>query len=400
MNSAFLLRLLSTATGGLLLCSHLVAAPARADASTDLEIQGTKTQTHYTPPTVKTQGFLQKTEISGFVSGGYLYRLGMPRSGNDAVGPELSGRAFDNQHNEGMFNKFKFTLENPVDYSPDKWDAGFRADLIFGQDARIIQSSGLSLGTQGDVEQAYATVNVPIGRGLQVSAGKWVTLQGVELIEEVANPNWSTGWQFLMAEAFTMTGMQLSYHLTDTVDAQLRIFNGWDAVKARNNGKSFMGRIGWAPSDQTSLSILGTAGPEQAGNSSNWRYTGEIIAAQKLPNSMGLSLQADWGREERIVAGKDTADWYAGGLWLTWDATETVGLAVRADMLKDPDGARSPLFFKDPTGALASGTLTVNWKPAEGLQIRPEVRFDHAGQPVFEGKDQRITLGCGLAYIF
>jgi len=392
------------------LATTLLAAPTLAQgAATPLptvtaeELQQTKGFTHMPAATAKTQGFLGKTEISGFVSGGYLYRLGMPRANANGSSPELQGRAFDNEHNEFLFNKFKLTLENPVDYSGEKWDAGFRTDLLFGQDARIIQSSGLALGTQGDVEQAYVTVNAPIARGLQISVGKWVTLQGVDLIEEVVNPNWSTGNQFLFAAAFTMTGLQLSYHFSDAIDAQLRVINGWDQVKDGNNGKSFLARVGWAPTADTSIALLGSAGPEQTGNSSNWRYTGEIIATQKLPGRLGLMLQGDWGLEERAIPGKNSSDWYAGGLWVTWDATPRLGLALRGDWMKDIDGTRTAYWFARPTGqdeTLSSGTVTINWKPAESLQIRPEVRLDHASQKSFEGQDQRVTVGCGAAFLF
>ncbi len=379
------------------------AVPTPAGQTAE-ELQESRGGTHVTPTMAKTQGFLGKTEIGGFVSGGYLYRLGMPRSGAASTGgTELLGRSFDNQHNEVMLNKFKLTFENPVEYSAEKWDAGFRADLLFGQDAKTIQANGLSLGNQGDVEQAYVTVNAPIGRGLQISVGKWVTLQGIDLIEEVANPTWSAGNQFLFLEAFTMTGVQLSYHFTDTVDAQLRMINGWDQVKDVNNGKSFLGRIGWAPSADTSVALLGSAGPEQAGNSSNWRYTGEMVVTQKLPNSFTVMLQGDWGREERAAVGRDHSDWYAGGLWFTWDASERLGLAFRGDWMKDIDGTRTALWFARASGVdetLASGTLTANWKPVENLQVRPEVRLDHASQKSFEGQDQRITLGCGVAYLF
>src|SRR5262249_46710319 len=150
-----------------------------------------------------------------------------------------------------------------VEWSAENWDAGYRADLIFGQDAHLIQSSGLSLGNEGDLEQIYATVNVPVGRGLQVSFGKMVTLMGVEVIEETVNPNWSEGNQFLYVENFTGTGAQLAYKFSDKVDAEFRILNGWDVVKDNNNALSYMGRVGFTPNDKVMLAVVGYGGPEQ-----------------------------------------------------------------------------------------------------------------------------------------
>src|SRR5438093_4144971 len=111
----------------------------------------------------KTLGFLGGTELSGYASASYFHNFSF--SGN-AV-----GRSFDYNRNFSL-NKLKLTLEKPVEWSGEHWDAGYRADLIFGQDARLIQSAGLNLGNDGDLEQLYATVNIPVGRGLQISAGK------------------------------------------------------------------------------------------------------------------------------------------------------------------------------------------------------------------------------------
>src|SRR5208283_3138021 len=90
-------------------------------------------------------------------------------------------------------NKFKLALEKPVSQDPTNWNAGFRTDLIVGQDAPITHSSGLFGGPGSsqdiDLEQAFVDFNIPIGTGLKVIFGKTVTLMGVEVIEEVSNPN-------------------------------------------------------------------------------------------------------------------------------------------------------------------------------------------------------------------
>ena len=81
----------------------------------------------------------------------------------------------------------------------------------------------------------------------------------------------------------------------------------------------------------------------------------------------------------------------------------TLGFGLRGDWMKDIDGTRTALWFARPTGsdeALTSATLTLNWKPVENLQIRPELRWDQATQKSFEGQDHRVTLGCGTAYLF
>src|SRR6266496_2575948 len=352
------------------------------------------------------EAWIGASKFSGFASASYLYSFNR----TDAV-----GRSFDLNHNEVELNKLKLTLEKPVDFSGEKWDAGYRADLIFGQDAKLIHAAGLSLGDQGDLEQLYATVNIPLGRGLQVSAGKWVTLMGVEVIEETANPNWSEGNQFLFVENFTGTGLQLSYKWTDKIDTQLRVYNGWDVVKDNNNALSYMGRIGFAPDDKTSIGLVGYGGPEQAGNSGAWRKGVNLVVSRKITAKLTAWVQGDYGREDQNAAlpipTKD-AEWWAGRLWVTYDFTDKIGLALRGDYLKDKDGARTsgaPLTAPFPANTgqdLTCLRVTLDLEPCKNLQVRPEVRWDHSSGHLFgdrnndTGRATQFTAALGVAYLF
>jgi hypothetical protein len=84
---------------------------------------------------------------------------------------------------------------------------------------------------------------------------------------------------------------------------------------------------------------------------------------------------------------------------VVFNVTDQFGLAVRGDYLKDIDGTRTGV---GDNVELWSATLTLNLTPLPSLQVRPELRYDRAGgQPdVFAGAEERITLGCGVAYLF
>lgn len=350
------------------------------------------------------EALLSNIEFSGFVSSSFFYNFNSPDSDITA------GRSFDDQHADFMINKFKLEFEKPVEASGEKWDAGFRADLVFGQDAALIQSAGLNLGDNGDLEQGFITVNVPVGNGLQVSAGKWVTLMGLEVIEETVNPNWSEGNQFLFVENFTGTGVQLSYQWSDKIDTQFRVFNGWDVVDDNNNALSFMGRIGYTPSDQTTIGLVGYGGPERDDDTSAWRSGVNLVISHQITPQLTVWLQGDYGREEANEAlpiPTESAEWSAGGLWVAYDFSEKIGIAVRADYFDDKDGSRTSGAFPDNTGhELTTLTVTLNFAPIETLQIRPEVRWDHSSEGLFENKNglftkkSQITVGVGVAYLF
>ena len=356
----------------------------------------------------KSLDFLGQTEISGFASMSYLYDF------NDTHGSKaVVGRTFDTHANQFAVNKFKLALEKPIDYNPTNWAAGYRADLIFGQDAAVIHSSGFNLGTDGDLEQAFVDINIPIGNGLKVILGKTVTLMGVEVIEEVANPNWSEGNQFLFVENFTQTGVQLAYKWNDKLDTEFVVFNGWDQLPDNNTGASFMGRLGYAVDSNTTVAVLGYGGPEQTtvslggtSTTSNWRNGVELVAQHKFIDKLNSFVQLDYGREQKVVDLGDS-EWVAAGLWLTYDFTDKIQLAFRQDYLKDKDGVRTsgptdgfPVFAPGAGPELYSSTLTLNYKPMDNVQIRPEVRWDHSDKEAFNGIKDQFTLGMGVAYLF
>ena len=191
--------------------------------------------------------------VSGFVTASYTYAT-------RRTGTQIVGRLYDRFHDQVELNAAKVVLEKPV--ATDKWDAGARVDLLFGQDAAVIKSAGLNLGDHADLTQAFVTVNLPAGAGkyVQFKAGKIATLMGLEVIEDVVNPNLSEGNQFIYVENFTNTGLRMDVKPSPTIDFQLALFNGWDVVEDNNTKKSFMGRVGFTPSASTTLGLLGFVG--------------------------------------------------------------------------------------------------------------------------------------------
>ena len=359
----------------------------------------------------KSLDFLGQTEISGFMEASYLYDFNSTKGTHAVV-----GRTFDTHANQFAVDDFKLALEKPISYNPTNWVVGYRADLIFGQDASVIHSSGFNLGTDGDLERAFVDVNVPIGNGLKVIIGKTVTLMGVEVIEQVSNPNFSEGNQFLYVENFTQTGLQLAYQWNDKIDTEFVVFNGWDQLPDNNFSMSYMGRIGYAFDSNTTFAVLGYGGPEQTTGSlggtngpnttANWRDGIELVATRKVTDKFSVDAQLDYGTEQNVTVSGLTfgnPEWFALGGWLIYDFTEKIELAFRQDFLRDRDGTRTQ-FAGLPVGTtpeIYSSTLTLNLKPVDNFQFRPELRWDHSDKPgTYNGERDQFTLGAGVAYLF
>jgi Putative beta-barrel porin-2, OmpL-like. bbp2 len=349
-----------------------------------------------------------KVNISGFVTASYTYST----RHTGGAGSPIVGRLYDRFHDQIELNAAKLTLDKPV--ATDKWDAGAHVDLLFGQNPAVIQSAGLNLGTNGDIEQAYATVNIPAGDGkyVQFKAGKLVTLMGVEVIEDVVNPNLSEGNQFIYVENFTNTGLRMDVKPAAQVDFELALINGWDVVQDNNSKKSFMGRIGITPDALTTVALVGYLGNEKAAvggvTPSGNRYGGNLVVTRKIGSKTTINLQGDYGEEKDLPAVGETAKWWAAGLWAAFDVSPVLNVALRGDYMDDKDGARTSgvLGFPVNTGQkFGSGTVTFNIKRWDSVLIRPEIRYDRSNLLVFPATDgtlrkDELTFALGASYLF
>jgi len=337
-------------------------------------------------------------KLSGYAEASYVYST-------QPVGNTIVGRLYDRYSDAFTLNAWKLAVDRP--FNAKKLDAGVHADLMVGQNATLLRSSGFDLGTDADVTQLYVTLNLPTknGNGVQFKIGKMVTLMGVEVIEDVVNPNWSEGLQFIYVENFTSTGVELDFKPSSAVDVELRVDNGWDRIVVPDGHKSFMGRVGIAASANTSLGVVAYVGDQEPSISAA-RYGVNALLNQKFGSKTSLWVQADWGKEKANTLLPDPtqdASWWAVGGWLASDLSPKANLAVRADYLDDAQGFRTSgvLGFPASAGAaqkLWSATGTLNVKSWPNVLLRPEVRYDHSNLTPFNGKNGQATFALSVAY--
>jgi hypothetical protein len=185
-------------------------------------------------------------KISGYVDTSYTANLGDRTNNGPVAGSSAqnTNRVFDNQFNSFNLNAVKLVIEK--DKANEKFPAGFRVDLMYGEDARVLANP---LGAMNDstlfVEQAYVDLNIPIGNGIVVQVGKQASLIGYELIESGANWNFSRSDAFRLIPA-TQTGVNFGYKWCDQVYSDISVINGWDSRGSAvnyNTDLSFAGRL-------------------------------------------------------------------------------------------------------------------------------------------------------------
>jgi Putative beta-barrel porin-2, OmpL-like. bbp2 len=270
-------------------------------------------------------------------------------------------------------------------------------ELDAGYDAKLNQSMPFNVpGNWFDIQEAYATYKSGI---FSLIAGKFVTYEGIEVVEGPLNPTITRGYLFGLAEPVTHTGLKM--HFTgDSVDFGIGLVNGWDALIDNNNFKTFIFKLGLKPSDAFMVALSGTFGAEQASTKLGHRLSLDLTGSYTASESFALWFQGNFGMDAIGADEGDTVSWWGLGVQPTYTA-ETFTFGGRVELFSDPDGYRTG-GPKD--GTYVNVTLTPGFILAQGFKVRAELRADIAtkdfvGDPNDPGKVQ-FTGAVGAEYVF
>lgn len=346
---------------------------------------------------------LANMQLSGFVTASYFYDTSKP-SGNNSP-----GYLWNTHENSFSINKVKVTLASPpAERSGEKWTAGYRASLIWGEDAAVVNTGGELQGLE-NVREAYVELNAPVGTGLNIKAGQLISLLNYESGDGgAANANFSQGYQWFYTGNGPSAGVQLGYTFTDWLDLKVRVQNGIYAGAVDNNdSKAVMGSLGFKPMKDFWFNLIGFWSHE---NDAFTMAGASILAGYQVSAPLNLGLELDYFHFSPDPA-PDAALWSVG-TWITYQFTPKYGLALRADYIDDQDGfgikgirlgnrTGSAILSPDASGNLASLTLTLNYSPVPAVKIQPEVRYDHTSyKDGFDGVESRFIVGAGVSYLF
>lgn len=384
----------------------------------------------YTAPDTKDLGVwsgipaLSGTKIRGWVDGYYVYNFNTPdratvnanRAASVIKGRDITveGRTFDVRHNRPSFSLAEIEIEKV----PEVGSVGFKLDVAFGKTQDIIVDTirGALIPTGADesvarlkaLQHASVSYNAPIGKGLRLDAGKFVTHIGGETIETVKNWNYSHSFFYTYAIPFQDTGLRLNYAWTDTFYTELYVLKGWNVTKDNNNGQTFGPSIGWTINPTTTLYANYLVGPEQTNNTSNQRH---LVDAQLVlgpfADRWNFMINFDHGFEEKALGPTRDARWWGLAGYARYKVNDWLEPSLRLEYYDDGDGFTTGVAQK-----LKGITLTLNTKVGIGkgkegmLLLRPEIRYDRSSANFFtkdstfrSGKSQ-WTVGVGATLFF
>jgi len=387
-----------------------VASLSLADSAPEASAQDTKKMVQNNFVETAQKG----VKLSGYVDAGYSYNF------TGAGTSDVAGRMGSDTAARGDFNLYavKIALEKALT-SENKAQAGFRTDVMIGEDANYLINRDTFSNTINNnqnsnalfLEQAYVEIRAPVGNGWDFKVGKFVSILGYEVIERPANMNTTYGllWQQM---PLYYTGVLSSYKFDDYLDAKLGVVNGSQtdnnvttsgagdgvAVLAALNVTAPGGNANWSnnfqySSNNDSNSSTGSAQSSTSNGVENFSSgTGYTFIynswgnwAPKFANDkLLLAFNALLGTSSTngSIFGSDDPSqpgttWFGAGAYAKYQFNDWFSLCSRGEYL----GGNNPEKIVDGayngTGlSLWEYTLTAGFNVIDNLLIRAEYRLD------------------------
>ena len=374
--------------GALSLVSGL-AANAQAPPATPTPVAAAPA-----PAAPPAKPWYEELSVNAFVSASYSYNFNRPATGTNQL------RVFDFDDNTFKVDVAEIVFQKAV---AKPGEAGFRIDFVAGSSIpRVSSSYGLLQGQDVDLQQAFVSWIAPVGSGLRLDLGKFVTHFGYEVIEgyDGWNDNATRGFLFGYTLPYAHTGVKASYTFSDQLAGMLEIVNGWDVARDNNTSKSIGAQLTWTPSKTVTVWGNFMTGPERASVNSDPRTTFDVVAQWKLTDLTVFTVEAVYGSEKGAVTPGETASWSAIAGYARLGLSDTFAFCLRAEYVNDADGARTGAAQK-----LTEVTVTPEWKATPHLVFRADLRVDWSNADVFVKNDgafkgNQATVFLNGLYVF
>jgi hypothetical protein len=347
-------------------------------------------------------------KLSGYVDAGYSYNFTGASSGTS----DVTGRFGSDTAAKGDFNLYavKIALEKALT-SENKAQAGFRTDVMIGEDANYLINRGtadnLDNSNQNSnalfLEQAYVSIRAPVGNGWDFKVGKFVSILGYEVIERPANMNVTYGllWQQM---PLYYTGVLSSYKFDDYLDAKLGVVNGSQtdnntttglngdgcAVLAALNVTAPGGNANWSNNfqyssnndnqtsnvDPTASSTSSAVENGSSGTGYSFIYNSWGNWAPKFANDKLLfAFNALLGTAStNETASQPGTTWFGAGAYAKYQFNDWFSLCSRGEYLGGNNAQK--IAEGNSNLSLWEYTLTAGFNVIDNLLIRAEYRLD------------------------
>jgi hypothetical protein len=361
------------------------------------------------PQKVSIASLLGPVTFSGFVDGYYAFNFNQPTALGSNTNPSgVEGntlRFFDQNTQQFSLNAIELVADKAPDATAGGTGrAGYHAGIIYGQAASTINGNFNNFGNQTDasniaLKEAYVDYIAPIGKGLTLTLGKFVTPNGAEVIESNANWNYSRSILFYYAIPFFHFGASAKYAFNNQWAVTGYLVNNWNGTQQFNTGKTYGVSLAWTPNMKWSVTENYMAGPQNDARlfgalgkpNGNWRQLEDATIAYTPNATWAFQVNGDYGYGDKFRIGalnSKPVDWWGAAAYAKYNFGSKAYTAVRYEYYSDPQG-----FTLGTAGGLANvranthvgeGTATFAYNLTSALQTRFEVRDDYSNRRLFQ----------------
>jgi len=315
-------------------------------------------------------GLLGPTTLSGFVDTYYGYNSNHPSTRQNGL------RNFDVNSNQFGLNMIELVADKSVDNTNR---VGYHVALGFGQAMNMV--NGGELGFDQYLKEGYIEYMAPVGKGLQINVGKFVTPAGAEVIESKDNWNYSRSLLFSWAIPYFHFGASAKYAFNSKFAVTGYVVNGWNNSVDNNTGKTAGFSAAWTPTPKFSIIETYLGGPEQSGNNSDFRHLSDTVITYNPTAKLSFMANYDYGHESigpALGQAFTVAKWSGLAGYVKYAPNDKWTVALRGEYFDDNQG-----WSTGTAQELSEFTGTLQRTLSSKILTRLEFRRDMTGARTF-----------------
>jgi len=295
-------------------------------------------------------------------------------------------RAYDTRSNTFAIQQAALVVDAAPDV-PAGRRYGARLDLQFGMATETVQGNPANEprpDAYRHVWQAFGTYVFPVGaQGLQVDVGKYASMLGYETNYAKDNQAFSRAYLFNFLP-FYHSGVRVTWPVNERVSVLYMLTNGIQQTEEFNDFKSSHVAAIVTPLPSVRWTVNYYVGQEQpdggtpGGPDGFFRVFDTYVTATPHEHwTLGLDVNHVTNEVNRSGA---SASLTGLGAYAQHRLTPAVSVGIRYERLTDR------ALFSGIAQRLQEATVTAEYKLAEGLLVRAEVRRDWSDRRFFPGR--------------
>ncbi len=316
--------------------------------------------------------------ISGYIDGYYRYDFENPKEQTNNY------TSFTNTQNKFALGMASIKLEKTLKKLTSTIDVGFGK--------RAEEFSYNDQGFMTLIKQAYLSYSIT--EKLKITAGKWGTHVGYELLDAPLNRNYSMSYGFSYGPFFH-TGVKAEYALTGKSSIMLGIANPTDYVTAESSSKVVIAQFSTKIFDDKTSVYVNYLGGNTGGNNNFSQF--DLVLTNAISSKWAINYDGT------IYSAKNSGtkgSWTSNAFYVNYDPTSVLGFTYRAEFFNDNKAISAEAFGT----SVNSNTLSMNYK-IKKITIIPEVRMEKARDKIYYSNDgnavdQSVSINIAAIYKF